>query len=175
MWFLRLIRIQHDYDLNRSNNGYGLQQWFAMGRPTNTQFAVAVHVLTMLGAQPDDVLSSELMAESVGSNPVHVRRILGRLRAAALVESRPGVHGGWRLRRARGEITLADVWRAVQGADPVLGLHGANPNCPVGQRIQRALGALDRRAADAVETELGTTTICDLVTETDAAGLANTA
>ena len=146
-----------------------------MGRPTNTQFAVAVHVLTMLGAQPDEVLSSEVMADSVGSNPVHVRRILGRLRAAALVESRPGVHGGWRLRRPRGEITLADVWRAVQGDDPVLGLHGANPNCPLGQRIQCALGALGRRAADAVETELGTTTICDLVAQTEAASLAHTA
>ena len=146
-----------------------------MGRPTNTQFAVAVHVLTMLGAQPDEVLSSEVMADSVGSNPVHVRRILGRLRAAALVESRSGVHGGWRLRRPRGEITLADVWRAVQGDDPVLGLHGANPNCPLGRSIQRALGALDRRAADAVETELGTTTICDLVAQTEAAGLAHTA
>ena len=145
-----------------------------MGRPTNTQFAVAVHVLTMLGAQPEDVLSSEVMAESVGSNPVHVRRILGRLRQAAIVESRPGVNGGWRLCRPRGEITLADVWRAVQGEDPVLGLHGANPDCPAGQRIQRALGALDRRAAEAVEAELGTTTICDLVEET-AAELAQTA
>ena len=121
------------------------------------------------------MLSSEVMADSVGSNPVHVRRILGRLREAAIVESRPGVHGGWRLRRPRGEVTLADVWRAVQGDDPVLGLHGANPNCPVGQRIQRALGALDRRAADAVENELGTTTICDLVAQTEVAGLAHTA
>lgn len=146
-----------------------------MGRPTNTQFAVGVHVLTMLGAQPDDVLSSEVMAESVGSNPVHVRRILGRLREAGIVESRPGVHGGWRLRRPRGEITLADVWRAVQGCDPVLGLHGANPDCPMGQRIQRALGALERRAAEAVEAELGTTTICELVEQTAATGLAQTA
>lgn len=140
-----------------------------MARPTNTQFAIAVHVLTMLGAQPDEVLSSDVMADSVGSNPVHVRRILGRLRSAGIVESRPGVHGGWRLRRQRGEITLADVWRAVQGDDPLLGLHFANPDCPVGQRIQRALGTLDRRAADAVEAELGTTTICDLVGETEAA------
>ena len=67
------------------------------------------------------------------------------------------------------------MWRAVQGEDPVLGLHGANPDCPAGQRIQRALGALDRRAAEAVEAELGTTTICDLVEETAAADLAQTA
>ena len=61
-----------------------------MGRPTNTQFAVAVHVLTMLGAQPEDVLSSEVMAESVGSNPVHVRRILGRLRRRRSSRAAPG-------------------------------------------------------------------------------------
>jgi Rrf2 family protein len=139
-----------------------------MGRPTNTQFAVAVHVLTMLGAKPDEVMSSETMAASVGSNAVHVRRVLGLLRGAGLVESRPGVHGGWTLRRPRGEITLADAWRAVQKDDPVLGLHFANPDCPAGQRIRRALLGLERDAAHAVEAELERTTICDIVQATDA-------
>ena len=35
--------------------------------------------------------------------------------------------------------TLADVWRAMHGDDPILGLHSANPNCTGGQRIQGAL------------------------------------
>jgi Rrf2 family protein len=139
-----------------------------VARPTNTQFAVAVHLLTLLGGAPGELLSSELLAGSVGANPVHVRRVLGALRRAGLVDSRPGVHGGWQLERAADTVTLGDVWCAVQGDDPLLGLHGAAPECPVGQRIQSALGEVDRRAARAVEEELARTTISDLARETRA-------
>lgn len=143
-----------------------------MARPTNTQFALAVHALTLLGGNPDGVMSSAVMAGSAGASPVHIRRVLGRLRTAGLVSSRPGVHGGWQLARDGEQITLADVWRAVQGDDAVLGLHGAHPRCTVGQRIQDALVGLDRRAAKALEVELATTTIRDLSRETVASELA---
>jgi len=139
-----------------------------VAHPTNTQFAVAVHVLTLLGGAPEQVLSSELLAGSVGANPVHVRRVLGALRRAGLVASRPGVHGGWQLARAADTLTLGDVWRAVQGDDLLLGLHGAAPACAVGQRIQRALSDVERRAAGAVEQELTRTTIDDLARDTRA-------
>ena len=137
-----------------------------MSRPTNTQFALGVHLLTLLAGAPGEVLSSEVLAGSAASNPVHARRLLGRLRAAGLVDSRPGVRGGWQLLHAPEDVTLADVWRAVQGDDPVLGLHGANPDCAVGRRIQEALVLVDRRAAHALEDELDTTTLGNLVRET---------
>ncbi len=139
-----------------------------MARPTNTQFAVAVHVLTLLAGAPGQVLPSALLAGSAGANPVHLRRVLGALRRAGLVSSWPGAHGGWQLEHSPDTLTLGDVWRAVQGNDPLLGLHGAAPECAVGQRIQRALGALDRRAARAVEDELARTTIGDLARDTRA-------
>jgi Rrf2 family protein len=138
-----------------------------MAGPTNTQFALAVHTLTLLAATPEP-LSSAALAGSAGSNPAHVRRVLGHLRRAGLVGSRPGPNGGWHLQADPGRITLADTWRAVQGDGHVLGLHGANPDCGVGQRIQGALIELDRRAADAVSEELSHTTVAELVTETGA-------
>jgi Rrf2 family protein len=136
-----------------------------VSRPTNTQFALGVHLLTLLGDACGAVLSSETMADSAGASPVHVRRLLGRLRVAGLVGSRSGVHGGWQLLRDPEAITLADVWRALNGDDPVLGLRSANPDCPVGRSIQISLAAIDRRAATAIESELGTTTIAQLVAE----------
>ena len=157
---------------NRSSSGCGWLYDGTVSRPTNTQFAVAVHVLTLLAGTPGAVLSSELMAGSVGANPVHLRRVLGALRRAGLVASRPGAHGGWQLERAAEAVTLGDVWRAVHGGDPLLGLHGAAPECTVGQRIQLALGEVDRRAARAVEEELARTTIHDLARDTRAQELA---
>src|SRR5918994_2146525 len=133
-----------------------------MGRPTNTRFALGVHVLTLLAALPRELQSSEVMAASAGSNPVHLRRVLGRLRNAGLVTSRPGPGGGWQLVQAPAVTTLADVWRAMNGDDPVLGLHEASPNCTVGQRIQGDLARIDRRARAAIVAELETTSLAVL-------------
>lgn len=132
---------------------------------TNTQFALGVHMLTLLAGGAPATLSSEEMAGSANSNPVHVRRVLGGLRAAGLVTSKSGVGGGWQLAADPGAITLGDVWRVVHGDDQVLGLRGANPDCPVGQSIQALLTDVDRRAQRAIEDELATTTIAQLVAQ----------
>lgn len=132
---------------------------------TNTQFALGVHMLTLLAGSAPAQLSSEEMAGSANSNPVHVRRVLGGLRAAGLVTSKPGVGGGWLLNADPATITLADVWRVVHGDDQILGLRGAHPDCPVGQSIQTLLVEVDRRAQRAIEDELAATTIAQLVTQ----------
>src|ERR1700742_2885492 len=139
-----------------------------MARPTNTQFALAVHVLTLLGSDLDERHSSEFLADNAGASAVHVRRVLGGRRRAALVRSRPGPHGGWLLDAPLDETTLADVWRAVNRDDPLLGLHSANPDCPVGRSVHTALVDVDRRAAEALVAELEQTTLRDLVAGTAA-------
>lgn len=142
-----------------------------MAAPANQQFALAVHLLTLLGGSPGVVLSSELLASSAGASPVHARRVLGRLRAAGIVSSRPGARGGWELVRSPDELTLGEVWRVLNGEERVLGLHGAAPQCAVGQRIQTELEAVERAAARALEAELRATTIAALVARTAAGEL----
>ncbi|RLL68028.1 Rrf2 family transcriptional regulator [Streptomyces sp. Z26] len=134
-----------------------------MARSTNTQFAVAVHVLTYLGGAEGRVVSSDELSASTNVNPVYVRRVLGPLRGAGLVRSRPGAHGGWELAADAGDITLERVWQLLQGDDPVLGLHGPAPECPVGRNIQSMLTDLDRRVAAAVSAELRRFTVRDVL------------
>lgn len=136
-----------------------------MAGPTNTQFALGVHLLTLLAGSAPATLSSDEMATSANSNPVHLRRVLGGLREAGLVTSRPGVGGGWQLAADPQTTTLADVWRTVHGDGNVLGLRSADPKCPIGRSIQASLAAIDRQAARAVEDQLGTTTLAQLVSE----------
>lgn len=134
-----------------------------MPRPTNTQFAVAVHVLTYLAGAGACPVSSDELAASTAVNAVHVRRLLGPLRDTGLVRSRPGPRGGWELARSAESISLADVWTLLQRDDPVLGLHGPNPDCPVGRGVQAALRSVDEGVADAVRTELGRLTVADVL------------
>ncbi len=143
-----------------------------MTGPANTQFAIGVHTLGLLAGHFGRALSSETLARSANSNPVHVRRVLGALGRAGLVSSRSGPHGGWQLAADPGTITLADVWTAVHGDAPVLGLHGANPNCAVGCRVQQELVAVDRQAAEAVRAQLERTTVAELAERVNASALA---
>jgi Rrf2 family protein len=132
-----------------------------MSRPTNTQFAVAAHVLVLIVAADGRPISSDEMAHSVQASPVYLRRVLGRLRDGGLVSSRPGPHGGWLLTRAPAEATLGDVWRAVHGDEPVLGIHGPAEACPVGAEIGGLMHGIQDRIAQAIEDELDRTTLAD--------------
>lgn len=134
-----------------------------MSRPTNTQFAVASHVLLLLVAAGDRAVSSDEMAHSVQASPVYLRRVLGRLRVAGLVSSRPGPHGGWQLTRTPGQISYGDVWRAVHGDEPVLGLHGPAEACPVGAEVGTLMAGIQDRITQAIEDELDRTTLEDSV------------
>lgn len=136
-----------------------------MSAHPNTRFPVALHVVTLLADRPDDVISSEMMAGSVGTNPVHLRRVLAGLREAGLVESRPGQGGGWRLTAEAGDITLGDVWRATRGDDVLIAVHqGTNPQCPIGSRMDDVLGDVVERVDAAVQDTLDGSTVADLLT-----------
>ncbi|WP_400190790.1 Rrf2 family transcriptional regulator [Hymenobacter sp. B81] len=124
----------------------------------SSRFSVAVHVLALLALhQPaDGLLTSERMAASVNTNAVVIRRILGQLKKAGLVEVRPA-SGGTFLARQLADISLLDVYQAVEvvEAGQLFNVHAqTNPACPVGRNIQAALNDSLRRAQTALEREL---------------------
>ncbi|MFJ6622727.1 RrF2 family transcriptional regulator [Kitasatospora sp. NPDC091335] len=129
----------------------------------SSRSAVAIHALTMLGRW-DRSLTSVEIAESLAGNPVLVRRILGSLRDAGLVRSTEGRNGGWSLARPAREITLYDVYTAVE-AGPILSRHPHPPSaeCEVGRNMQKLLEAEFQDAERALEERLGRTTIAHLV------------
>lgn len=109
------------------------------------------------GSEP---LKSEQVAASVNTNPVVIRRILRELARARLVTSQTGAAGGSRLARTPGEITLLDVYRAVEAAD-IFSLHRQPPNrqCFVGMNIAAVLGGVLEEVSTAVEDVLAEITI----------------
>ncbi|HZE70321.1 MAG TPA: Rrf2 family transcriptional regulator [Pyrinomonadaceae bacterium] len=131
---------------------------------TNSRFAVAVHVLTLMAWSDDEPLKSEQVAESVNTNPVVIRRMLCELAQAGLVVSQTGAMGGSRLARKPGAITLLDVYRALEFRG-VFSLHRQPPSrrCPVGVNIETVLGNVLDEVDSAVENVLEAITIRDLV------------
>ena len=73
---------------------------------------MAVHVLAVLAYKEGEAVTSGLLASSVNTNPVVIRRLLLALQAAGFIETRKGAGLGSRLARAPGRISLAEVYRA---------------------------------------------------------------
>lgn len=79
----------------------------------NSRLSLALHTLSHMASDPAHVRTSAAIAEHARTNPVVVRRVLGRLREAGLLVSERGHAGGWKLARPPHEITLADVYLAL--------------------------------------------------------------
>lgn len=131
---------------------------------TSSRFAVAVHILALLEERGGEPVTSEYIASSVNTNPAVVRRILSRLASAGLTTSQLGVGGGALLARPATEITLLDVFQAVEACE-LFAMHSTppNPQCPVGRNIQGALEEATRAAQRALEAELADRTVSDVL------------
>jgi Rrf2 family protein len=127
---------------------------------TSSRFAVAVHILALMAGADDEPIKSDQMAGSVNTNPVVIRRILCSLSRAELVTSQTGAAGGSRLARKAGQISLLDVYRAVEEGG-VFALHRQSPSrrCIVGGAIEPVLKDVLCEVNLAVEQVLAKTTI----------------
>jgi DNA-binding IscR family transcriptional regulator len=136
----------------------------------NSRLTIATHALAWMALARERgqaAMTSEQVAASVNTNAVVVRRSLGDLRRAGLVEVRPGPGAGWSLAREPAAITLLEVFEAV-GPEPVFALHHSEPNleCPVGHGIRPALGHVYDSVDRAVRAELGRTSVAEVLRRT---------
>ncbi|MBI3285835.1 MAG: Rrf2 family transcriptional regulator [Burkholderiales bacterium] len=130
---------------------------------TSHRFAVGVHIMALLSMQEGPVPSS-LIAASVNTNPAMIRRILGMLGKAGLTISSMGSQGGTTLARPAAQISLLEIYRAVDEPG-ILALHSnaPNPACEVGKGITGVLEDVIRRAENAMETVIAGISVQDIM------------
>jgi Rrf2 family protein len=125
---------------------------------------MAVHVLAVLAYKEGDPVTSSLLAGSVNTNPVIIRRLLLSLKEARLVETRKGAGAGSRLSRSPQSINLAEIYRAVEGHEPFSSpAKKPNAGCPVGNCIRKTLERVFASAESALEQDLKKTSLADVV------------
>ncbi|WCK55082.1 Rrf2 family transcriptional regulator [Aneurinibacillus sp. Ricciae_BoGa-3] len=129
----------------------------------STRFSIAVHILSLIAVSSNDC-TGDFIASSVNTNPVIIRRIMGMLKKAGLLEVRAGV-GGASLLKNPEQITLLDVYRAVNVTEEnqLFRIH-EHPNyqCPVGRNIELVLQSELKEAQSAMEQRLAQTTLSQL-------------
>lgn len=86
----------------------------------------ALRALIELAVRPGGAsLSAEELGRLQSIPRGFLQAILADLRRAGIVLSQRGQSGGWRLARPAGDVTVADVIRAIDG--PLVSVHGTRP------------------------------------------------
>jgi len=127
----------------------------------STRFPVAVHILTVLAAKDGEYVNSDLIACSVATNRVVVRRILSRLQKANMVTTQAGIHGGAMLATAPCKLKLLEIYHAVEDGS-IFRIHQSHPKCAIACCVKKDLVAILNQAEAAMEKELAKKTLADV-------------
>ncbi len=115
--------------------------------------SVAVHCLIFIHEAPESVrVTSGLLAQSTGCNPVVIRGLLSAMKKAGIIQVQRG-RGGASLCRAPKEITLYAIYSALEpgGIDGLIGIHACGGrDCPIARNIGRVLQRPYRQIEDSV-------------------------
>ncbi|MEM9797085.1 MAG: Rrf2 family transcriptional regulator [Pseudomonadota bacterium] len=126
----------------------------------NSRLSLALHSLGHMAGNPAQTRTSAQIADHAGTNPVVVRRVLGRLRAAGLLVAEKGHAGGWRLARDPETITLADVYLALdERLTPEA--EEAAPRCAVEHALERRVAVMMEEAETALLKRLAAISIAE--------------
>ena len=84
----------------------------------DSTFTNAIHICVYLDRTDKHLVNSTELGESIGTNPVVVRRIVGRLKEFGLIKVKQGIGGGYYLGRPAMSITLWDIYLAMKKENP---------------------------------------------------------
>ena len=126
----------------------------------NLRFSTAIEALALMAAEPEKFHTSQALATALATNPVVIRRLLSALSRAGLVTSAKGPSGGTHLAKSPKQITLRDIYRALDGGDL---LHQTAHDSADTKDLKKTMRSVFRKAQKCLEEELDSTTLNQLL------------
>lgn len=128
----------------------------------DSRLSGVLHVVLHM-AEHDGPVTSDVLARTMDTNPVVIRRILAGLRERGYVRSEKGHGGGWMLARDLADITLRDIYDAL-GRPGLLAIGNRTeaPECLVEQAVNAALDTAFHDAEALLIARLGDITLGQL-------------
>lgn len=128
--------------------------------------SIAVHCLIFIHeAKGIAKVTSSLLAQSTGCNPVIIRNILSALKKAGLITIPRGT-GGAELCLDPSQITLYQIYTALEpdGVSSIIGIHPCQDRpCPVAQNIGKVLQTPYHRIEDAIRQTMKEVTLESMI------------
>ena len=133
----------------------------------SSRFTMAIHMFACMDVFHDQKVTSELMASSIGTNPVIIRKLLQQLKKARLVKVEQGVRG---VRPARDlkDISFLDLYRAVECTpqEELFHFHeNPNPLCPVGSHVHAVLDGRLEHIQSVMEQEMAKISLASVMAD----------
>ncbi|MCX7048607.1 MAG: Rrf2 family transcriptional regulator [Candidatus Sumerlaeota bacterium] len=123
--------------------------------------ALALHACALLAAKPEESFPVAQLAERLQGSSAHLAKVMQRLTKAGIVAGTRGPKGGFVLARSAREISLLDVFEAIEGTfapthcafdNPVCGRHHCLLGGFIGKTDQKFLGYIkNTKLSDVVE------------------------
>ncbi len=121
----------------------------------NQKFSVSVHIMSALAIHKDEskLLNSDILAQSIQTNPAVVRRIVAKLVEAGLVESYKGKSGGIKIAKDAEDITLQHIYLAVE-EKPLIHSHSPSPkkqckvSCCIHEIMNKVIDGFEKNSLD---------------------------
>ena len=128
--------------------------------------SVAVHCLIFIHeAKGIAKVTSNLLAQSTGCNPVVIRNVISGLKKAGLITVARGT-GGAELSAEPSEITLYQIYSALEpdGLSELIGIHACQGrSCPVAQNIEHVLQKPYHQIEDAMRQTMESITLQSMI------------
>jgi DNA-binding IscR family transcriptional regulator len=108
-------------------------------------------------------VTSEDLAQAMGTNPVVVRRVMSGLREQGYVRSEKGHGGGWEIACDLSKVTLHDIYNAI-GKPSLLAMSNRTemPGCLVEQAVNASLNKAFSDAEELLLKRFGEVTLAML-------------
>lgn len=129
----------------------------------STKLSDTLHILALLCLGTSQRLTSAKIAVSVKTNPAYIRQLMAALKNAGIISNTQG-QANASLTRAADQVTMLDIYRAVEGDKPLLHLDvDTNPECGVGIHIQLAIADFYHEIQDVAEQKMQEITLQDII------------
>lgn len=131
----------------------------------DSRLSSVLHALLHM-SEHEGPVTSDTLAQCLGTNPVVVRRTMGYLREAGIVTSDRGHAGGWRIRADLGSVTLRQLHEALgEPAMFAVGNRNEMPECLVEQSVNAALEGTFAEAEALLLKRFSEITLADLAAD----------
>ncbi len=131
----------------------------------DSRLSSVLHALLHM-AEQEGRMTSDALAQCLGTNPVVVRRTMGFLRDAGIVQSERGHAGGWRIQADLRQVTLRQLHEALgEPAMFAIGNRHEAPACLVEQSVNAALEGAFAEAEALLLQRFSEITLADLAAD----------
>ncbi|WP_130864140.1 Rrf2 family transcriptional regulator [Bacilliculturomica massiliensis] len=133
----------------------------------STQFTVTVQMLMLIMVLKGKKVTSNMLSESTGANPIMIRQLYGKLKSAGILNVSTGM-GVTTLARDPADISLWDIYMAVEEYSPNE-LFKFHPNisngCQIGRFFKEILGVHLDEAVRAMGEKMERISLAQLLEE----------